>query len=560
MPSLEDILKDTMLMVAAKGKGVVDPLVENGIPPFASPSPKKPSELRAEFITVDARAAEGLEKHIAAQIESNPIWHYEPPVFTTAPDDAGKPQPVVRVSAVKCLISDMDYAMPITVCKRIEWGSVSILRTDQGQEIPLPLTEEFQLKEWTAFLPEGHIKAGAAWLWPLEARTDVSFQLVFGYAITGSNKPRKLSKGERLCPTLMPSTADKKSEKTRVAPGKANVLCTTDLVIVVCVTLVMGKERANFEPGGVLGAGRINPMILAMSSEPLAKLKGSVTMVRPEFRDVCSHHSSEAMTKDLGSAFFTDRNKLPSPPLPYWNIMFDYYDTEPTLGEYVMVQRMAESKRRGGLGKIGSREVYKVAGQGAYDNIHVAPRMIATLNLPKDKADWYKGWGLDQIVMAPFCVHDCFHMHWRWGADHAKQALGWDGFTPYAKAETPQVPPNQEVKVKLLEPTSFRYSAEAAPVEPSRWEVIMHHGSAYALSVRGAPGILKEVITKLPTGPEGSKPDSDDEEWAMFYWYLRYEVVDDVDVRWAWPPAVHTKKYHQRIRFTPVEMKRLAAN
>src|SRR6185295_12711354 len=97
--------------------------------------------------------------------------------------------------------------------------------------------------------------------------------------------------GEWNCPDFMPKVSESsKKEDTRVGTGKPNVVCCEDLYVVVCVTLVTGKERANFEPGGVLGAGRINPMILVMSSEALAGLKGRVTLARPGDAGCCAHH------------------------------------------------------------------------------------------------------------------------------------------------------------------------------------------------------------------------------------------------------------------------------
>ena len=77
--------------------------------------------------------------------------------------------------------------------------------------------------------------------------------------------------------------------------------------------------------------------------------------------------------------------------------------------------------------------VRKLGGQGEFDNLHIAPRMTVKPDLLKLNP---KLQGLDSIVMAPFCIHDCFHMHWRWGEKlDSIQARGW---SPMASRAAPQ--------------------------------------------------------------------------------------------------------------------------
>ena len=132
---------------------------------------------------------------------------------------------------------------------------------------------------------------------------------------------------------------------------------------------------------------------------------------------------------------------LPSPP--FWDQYFDYYLIDPPADQYRMASAPlpGETPRVIGgaatvtrnhqtaLGQIEPeseiRDVEKQPGQGEFDSIHIAPKMRVSnfvINRNKNLS------GLDAISMAPFCVHDCFHMHWRWATWHRpKWNRGWDG-------------------------------------------------------------------------------------------------------------------------------------
>ena len=130
-------------------------------------------------------------------------------------------------------------------------------------------------------------------------------------------------------------------------------------------------------------------------------------------------------------------------------------------------------------------KIVKTAGQGEFDNLHIAPKMVVrpqyvtSKRIPKEKL-----LGLDRITMAPFCFHDCLHMHVRWGAgDNDAQNRGWrDEETPNALAGAPLVPTNQKVTLNLLSPTSFEYIAEAQGVRAGTWQIMLHDGPADALN------------------------------------------------------------------------------
>jgi hypothetical protein len=118
------------------------------------------------------------------------------------------------------------------------------------------------------------------------------------------------------------------------------------------------------------------------------------------------------------------------------------------------------------------------------------------------ESPWNEGlYGLENVAMAPFCIHDCFHMHWRWsnGPDDP-QVKGWVANRPFAKAGAPLlVPGNQGVTLEMHSPVSFTYTAKAEGCPASEWEIILHHCGAYALSV-GTKGKLARaaVLDSIP--------------------------------------------------------------
>jgi hypothetical protein len=147
-----------------------------------------------------------------------------------------------------------------------------------------------------------------------------------------------------------------------------------------------------------------------------------------------------------------------------------------------------------------------VAGQGAFDNLHLAPRMLA----PQAVRDASPGdQRLKEVAMAPFCVHDCLHLHWRWAQWYVNEhTYGWDGDTPYRKAGAPMVPPNQRVSIRVCDPHTAEYHVRMRSPKAGAWQVIMHHGFAYALSVRFAGKAGKAVF---PAFLEPSRPT----EWGL---------------------------------------------
>lgn len=530
MPSLDFFLKDTMLAAANPGR-------KAGLSLTEASSLKYP-------LTRPVAPVEGVGPKDAA------IWNFEPPVI-----DNG-----VKISNLTCRVNGLKATM--AVCDSIEWSSVSFFSEDYNTTLELPLSTEYLVRNH--FLAAGKIEPGT--LWTLEANTDQSFELVFAYEyppFLSSKKPVKLT-AENL-----QTFADLQSLVAVSDPHSSvpNTLRVSGLRIAVVVTLVCGKERNDFDPKGVLGAGRINPMFMVLSNKQLKTVTATVKISRPARSrmdpDTPTEHQhnhgsmtmdGDVMLPEIGAVFFTDKN--PSPNIfelissPDWTDFFDYYEVDPKIGESFVMVYPPKSKPGGEVKdttgnalevqtaeqafniltgrpsgvKYSSYKVTKVDGQGEFDNVHLAPKMSipdadltvhSLLNRSKLLAT------VDKITMAPFCIHDCLHLHVRWGeGDDDKWNKGWtDQHTPSAKSGAPLVPPNQKVTIKLLTPSSISYTAEATDVAPADWQIFLHHGGSYALSAGGAASGMRKWRNTA------GFVSADQAKWALAYWNFRYVVL-----------------------------------
>jgi hypothetical protein len=199
-------------------------------------------------------------------------------------------------------------------------------------------------------------------------------------------------------------------------------------------------------------------------------------------------------------------------------------------------------------------DAVKWARQGEFDSIHLAPRMLADLLVFRGDLSAETS-TLSEIMMAPFCEHDCLHTHWRWGANWADSRMakllrnpqGIKGFAPgndakfsgtgvpYAEFGAPMVPLNQEVSISFESEHVFNYAGSVAKnVVPGVWQPVYHHGSAYALS------IADPLVSLLVSVFTGCLFDQVAGQFSEFYWTLRFQdtmdgplerlVIDDVDV------------------------------
>jgi hypothetical protein len=200
------------------------------------------------------------------------------------------------------------------------------------------------------------------------------------------------------------------------------------------------------------------------------------------------------------------------------------------------------------LGRVANQNrVFKRERQGYFDNLHIAPRMavkdpIVKVRITGLTHDWIVSFPneeacreackMNEVVMAPFCAHDCFHLHWRWSdnLNDEKGTFGWGPVKPCEEVGRVLVPENQDVFLQLLGDAEVSYLAQAHDAPKDVWQPFCHHGAGYALHI----GEHMEFAKKHADWADhmwfySSDPNKltalDGESWALFYWRLRYRVV-----------------------------------
>jgi hypothetical protein len=290
------------------------------------------------------------------------------------------------------------------------------------------------------------------------------------------------------------------------------------------------------------------------------------------------------MTKDIEAILCTDSNSDVMTvddvkgPVVVWANLFNYYidDAFTKLGgaaikvvDHMRTEALPEDRSYGYVdrdtsdvipgpvdilpalvaawkGSSRGKRVSKYARQGAFDNIHIAPRMkipegLIKAVIPANTSDAptrakvtsadFAQFKMDKIAMAPFCPHDCFHMHWRWtDNDNGDQIAtrGWGANEPNMVPGAPMVPHNQDVYVALPSPSSILYLAQVHDVPADDWQVICHHGAFYALTTSVLVSASQlEVQARLRGAFYGARQDKEIplSYWSLFYWRLRYKIV-----------------------------------
>ena len=564
MPGLKAFLQKTMIFTAAQPAN----LFGNWIP---ASDPIVPTPPVANFSGKDA---------------DRPVWNWT--------HDPSSPAKVTNITAVVRAMNNMT----MTACDSIEVERVAI-SLSANSPVRLPLDVDHVVCKFK--LDKGHIPESFDGWWRLESNVDWSMAVVWAYEIVRSLKaPEEAPKILKVKLTdLMEDTAFPEpgvrfgdpdymdpSSATRPAAagpydGAARTLENTVTAVgtrhfvVVVFGFTTCKERGDFEPGGVLGAGRIYPHVMVLSSQGMVSAEATIHIKRP-----AQGMKDSEMDGQIAPLLATDSNKMYG-FAPIWSNVFDYVVTDPVgkIGLIDPADRDASGanwmtvvdptkKQRTIVGKIlretithiphlvEKADFTKMDKQGEFDSIHVAPGMIYDSLFESKKTG---------IKMAPFCVHDCFHTHFRWG-NFLKTAMpalprsnkGFIGRIPYGGKNPegsngdgcPLVPDDQTVKLGMTGPNTFRYFAKTTPGEgwghvyPGMWTVFNHHGSAYALGVasqakwQGAgAGVAAQIsgkqepyatVVPIPTfpfvvpvitsfDPVTSAP--------AFYWRLRYTGV-----------------------------------
>ena len=369
--------------------------------------------------------------------------------------------------------------------------------------------------------------------------------------------------------------------------------------VLVVTSLTLCQERDDYQPGSPAGVGRLYPHVMVRATAPLDHVDATVRFTRPTSTTIKNGHlcGCSEMNDDMGALFVTDAERgnlqdgpsfVPSietpslpglPPSPvfgatrnvpntFWNNLFNYYlkDAHEKLGNVdVHVVRHAGRAKSLVDGPIQRRrddpdtahKITRGPRQGAFDNIHMSPTMrlpsvakIRSLDGKEDivvDADVRARWSFDRVHMAPFCVHDCFHMHWRWtdNLNTQRATFGFENGMPSAVPGRPMVPENQDVDVQIVAKNAFLYKARAHTASADSWQVFCHHGAGYLLSERFsaelARVLMSNVFVRAGTRDwSGVRLDSlvgseitPAQSWAIFYWHMQFYV----DERATWPPT-----------------------
>lgn len=542
MPNLDTVLSDTMLFSAYRGR---DP----------RPTPSQTSFSPGRRIYGVPSVPQGVDDEDAR------IWSWR---LGDHP---------AQLKDVECLVAGMGYGA-MTVFEKVEFGAVR-LKLENDTVVPLNISTENLVRRYD--LHNGSISEGASTLYPLEAKIDVSMMHVFAIVFPDgpSNGSRRATEEELGAEQFMPIGTGAAEEMT-AGPQQVRRIVVRPLRVLVALSLVCGKGKSDFEPGGALLAGRLNPHLMVMANWPVKEVEGSVTMERPS----TSSMTHTGFNPEIEACLFRENNDPDSlaalgarlvmgggliaagagallasqAPNPMWRNLFDdfipgwqsntYTMVRPdipslTLADAVRVHKVSSSAFSGSSIENSLREVIRVPRQGAFDNIHLAPtHASAPSHRPFP--------GLDKIYMAPVCEHDCLHMHWRW-ADYGSgpHIRGWSATAndwtptatdripgrPYSAAAAPMVPDNQTLLLSPTGASAFRYEIKAyghsaaspqAPIPAGSWTMIFHHGCAYSLKLvwpgTVAATMLNNLVTETPDFP-GTGGLS---EAGKMYWGLRY--------------------------------------
>ncbi len=353
------------------------------------------------------------------------------------------------------------------------------------------------------------------------------------------------------------------------------------------------------------------PMVHIIPSQDLARASAKVGVVRPPKTKAEHDHGHHDMHPEINTILFTDSNH-PSKMTtifpgfisamnsvgaerstieelklytvaPLWGNFFDYYQLHNTENPITAARTIvpvehvsSDSGSQLNVKVLCTRSdwvtmdykefgVKKMPGQGDWDNLHHAPLMkypdaVRALNASRFTNPPVGGqtpqaeWGTREISMAPFCVHDCLHMHWRWGAELSSgqkswRQWGWDGFDPFVKAGYPIVPSNQRIEVAI--PAAGHSHVQTITMfrpEAGRWQIANHNGMAFAVylpeEVEKIKYLLDLYLVEVENESDNLKLNADDdytgESWPVRYWRFRYG-------------GTKTTPY-ERLRFTKAEM------
>ena len=515
-----------------------------------------------------------------------------------------------------------------------------------GRTVELPLEESFLLGEWLVH-SQSDVPERTLDLYPVQTCLDLALARIFLFELdtaTGRLEPftpvddeeasglARYRRAAGLLDALAPVQAGPEpllgEDLCALAPFPrfeelddiAGTIGVDDVIrfavtrprFLVVTSLALCRKTYDFEPGGALGVAKLHPNILTAASTIVDRWDAAVRVERPAKTTNLSrpgHCACSEMLEDIGSLVVADANKdemlvpqAPVPP-PMWGNLFSYYRVDPHAAwpgrELKLVAPTSVARAASGLVTrnmpvgpvmLSSDLTIKVAGQGEFDNVHLAPRMHlrsathvratreAVLDWPfsTDTGGSWRPIGpgdhleLDEIVMAPVCAHDCLHFHARWSDDNAQPpVLGWardpallDAIVsssprllercaaraakPNSEAGAPMFPPWHDARLHFLSGHRVQLaSTTLAPTLPGQRELFFHPPWAYGVAVSSK---IHMLFAAAVVGTELGAVDvqlgrlqssglvdrlSPLDSWAAIYWQLRSDRVAFTDHQFA---------------------------
>ncbi len=542
-------------------------LAKTGVHRIPTPRvPPAPAPLTAENVAVSGGVA-ALPAPLSELLEENSalgariltpgysrrrLWDFE--------HDGGTPH---RVRNVTCRVRETGYKN-MQVLDELLFGfeesntfqpQVRVV-LEGGTNLDLPLSATYLHSRWA--VTGGHIAEGSSTLYPLEAHLDNAVVLAFAYELGSGGafhayQPPEGDVGELAIEELRGSSpVDTESNRwmTRAKTGdfmpsgeetaaRAGVGGSADVSIappriLVMLSFAVMRERADFEPGGIVGMGRAYPHVLIKASVPVKSKHAAVKFTRPSASTELDAGDGTVVGtcceagSTIGSLLVADANENPWGPdnafKGYWSGTFSYVEVDPNtrLHDHVLnvVRRDKPTTRTvTGCGRrdlpdmppmFDLTDIEKRPRQGEFDNIHVSPRLRLRATELQAMGLTGRYWApitsrsamrLDDIVMAPFCAHDCFHQHWRWSPNSNMVAginlwsKGWAvGGNPHSEEGVPLTPPNHDVQLVVHAPNVWTYLEHALPthdpaedatgtIAARRTEIFCYAGAAFAQGI-----------------------------------------------------------------------------
>jgi hypothetical protein len=471
----------------------------------------------------------------------------------------------------------MNYQHAMPVADAVVFDYVRIKRPEKLGWIELPLHDPFVLHR--EFLPRGFVPEGRSGWWPCKLPLDASGIVVLGYQALGDAIVPITDRAILESPAFIPNPKD--PAFLRFVAGEQNeaVAVIDHHRYLVVLEFATGREDNTFVAGLPMGFARLHPLVWVVSSEKLDAVEVQTTIQRPK---KTVSHGDPTMMDEIKAMATTDTNQNvmatwypEDKALMWWDTFFSaveddayqaFKDREPQIyangsqdhplqktGEvtltdprYTNVRTIRRAILRLRLEPSHEYDsVTKLPRQGQFDNIHMAPRMQIIFRKRKwPTAEDLGEVTLDNIAMAPFCAHDCLHLHARWGIAHKEKSFrGFSGATPHMIAGGTCVPTNQVVFASFPGSSTVRLRCVAENVLPGEPQIFNHHGLGYVCDIWPGGELLIESIKTtidlyaLNLGePYPYMPD-DGDGWAKLYWRLRYggrgdEIVERLVPRW----------------------------